>query len=123
MSRDLERQLEWELASALEGEWEGLREWEQPPACPKGARETVSRFPRYSNAVAALPPGEQAKAKAMGASIVANQRAGCVPMLRVQLVGHADRGLARERTEPGFMSRISRQRALAVKTELERLLN
>ncbi len=44
-------------------------------------------------------------------------------MMRVQLVGHADRDLARERTEPGFMSRISRQRALAVKTELERLLN
>src|ERR1700682_2415029 len=59
----------------------------------------------------------------MAANIVANQRAGCVPLMKVQLTGHADRDLARERREPGFMLRISRERALAVKNELERLLN
>ena len=133
MARDFEHELEWELEEELasELEWEadalsdfkGLREWEQPAACPKTARETVSRFPQYSNSVAALPPEEQAKVKAMAANIVANQRAGCVPLMKVQLVGHADRDLARERREPGFLLRISRERALAVKNELERLLN
>jgi outer membrane protein OmpA-like peptidoglycan-associated protein len=121
MPYELESELEWELEEALASASEF--EWEDPPACPKIARDTVSRFPRYSNAVAALPPGEQAKVKAMAASIVANQRAGCVPLMRVQLVGHADRDLARERREPGFMLRISRERALSVKNELERLVN
>src|SRR5262249_50783298 len=104
-------------------DFRGLPEWEMPSACPKAARETVSRFPRYSNAVAALPPEEGAKVKRFVAHILANQRAGCIPAMKVQLVGHADRDLARERREPGFMLRISRERAAAVKDELERLLN
>jgi outer membrane protein OmpA-like peptidoglycan-associated protein len=131
----IEKQFEWELEEELASgprlEWEadafsdfrGLREWEDPFACPKTARETVSRFPRYSNAVAALPPEEAAKVKKLVGHIVANQRAGCIPLMKVQLVGHADRDLARERREPGFMFRVARERALAVKNELERLLN
>jgi hypothetical protein len=38
-------------------------------------------------------------------------------------VGHADKDLQRERREPGFMMRISRERAFAVKQALERLIN
>src|SRR4030081_3346413 len=96
---DLAWELEEELASELELEWEtdalsdfkGLREWEQTSACPKTARTTVSGFSRYANSVAALPQEEQAKVKAMAANIAANQRAGRLPLFRVQLTGHADR--------------------------------
>jgi outer membrane protein OmpA-like peptidoglycan-associated protein len=128
---EFEWKLEDDLGSEQRSEWEvdplfdfgRFAEWEQPSGCPKTARETVSRFPRYSNRVTALPPEEQAKVRRLVGQIVANQRAGCVPSMKIQLVGHADRDLGRERREPGFMLRMSRERAVAVRNELERLLN
>jgi outer membrane protein OmpA-like peptidoglycan-associated protein len=125
-----ERRSEWEADPLFDfrgfaefPDFGRFAEWEQPSGCPKTARETVSRFPRYSNRITALPPEEQAKVRRLVSQIVANQRAGCVPFMKIQLVGHADRDLARERREPGFMLRISRERAAAVRNELERLLN
>jgi outer membrane protein OmpA-like peptidoglycan-associated protein len=129
MARDFEQQLAADLELELEDAADALAnvsrllEWEQPPDCPKTGNATASSFSRYSNSVSVLPSEERAKINAIAASIVANQRAGCLSRMRVRLIGHADRDIARERREPGFMLRISQQRALAVKTELERLLN
>jgi outer membrane protein OmpA-like peptidoglycan-associated protein len=93
------------------------------PGCPRPTRATVRGFSRYSNSVASLLPGERAKVNSIATLIVRSFRPGCQPVRTVRLVGHADRDLLRERREPGFMVRISRQRALAVKEALERLIN
>src|SRR5262249_14444875 len=99
-------------------------EWEQLPVrCPTPRRETVSGFSRYSNSVASLPPSEQTKVKNLANMILKSFQPGCQPILTVRRVGHADRDLGRERREPGFMMKISRERALAVRRTVERIIN
>ncbi len=90
--------------------------------CPGPVRETVSRFSRYKNSIAALPATERAKLAKIAGLIVTSFRGGCQRII-VRLVGHADRDLAKERRQPGFLASISRQRALAVRQALERLIN
>ena len=103
-----------------ESEWES--EWEQPLPCPAPTSVTVSNFPRYRNTVASLPPSERAKLRSIADLIKRSFRPGCHPIRTVTLVGHADRDVARERAEPGFVVRISRERAIAVKQGLEQLI-
>jgi outer membrane protein OmpA-like peptidoglycan-associated protein len=91
--------------------------------CPTPTRETVSGFSRYSNSAASLPPDAQTRVKNVANLILRSFRPGCQPIVAVRLVGHADYDPFRERREPGFMIRISRARALAVKQALERLIN
>src|SRR5262249_49260728 len=70
--------------------------------CPGPIAETVSNFSQYRSSVEALPPPERAKLKPLADMIVASFTAGC-PQIRVRLVGHADRDLAKERSQPGFL--------------------
>jgi outer membrane protein OmpA-like peptidoglycan-associated protein len=92
------------------------------PVCPGPASETVGGFPRYQNTVASLSRTEQEKVKKIAGLIVSSVRLGCPSIVTVQLIGHADFDPGRERREPGFMHKISFQRALAVKAALERLI-
>jgi hypothetical protein len=103
-------------------ELEVERELGQSPGCPGPAREIISGFSRYSNALASLPAGDQARLRHIAARIVRSFRRGCRPILTVHLTGHADRDLQRERAEPGFMLRISRIRAVAVRHALQQLI-
>jgi hypothetical protein len=112
----MSREVGWELES--DDEWEQLK-----VRCPTPRRETLGGFPRYSNSPASLPWSEQSKLKSIANLIVRSFQPGCQPILTVGLVGHADKDLQRERREPGYMLRISRERALAVRQALGRLIN
>jgi outer membrane protein OmpA-like peptidoglycan-associated protein len=92
-------------------------------ACPRPMRETVTGFPRYQNRIATLPAAEQATVKNLARVIIRSFRPGCQPIHTVRLLGHADKDLERERREPGFMLKISRERAAAVKEALVKLIN
>jgi hypothetical protein len=91
-------------------------------SCRGRVRETISGFPRYQNAVAALAVPEQTKVKNLARIIAGSFKPGCQPVHTVPIVGHADRDMVRERREPGFMSRISLQRALAVQQAIEKTI-
>lgn len=95
-------------------------EWEASP-CPGSVSETVSQFSRYNNSVTSLPPADQQKLRNIASLIASSLRGGC-PRIIVRLVGHADRDLAKERREPGFLQKISVDRASAVKAGLEQLI-
>jgi|GEM_PF-2476037 outer membrane protein OmpA-like peptidoglycan-associated protein len=101
--------------SATVGEWE-------TSSCPRPVSETVSQFSRYDNSVAILPPADKAKLGRIAGLIQASLRAGC-PTIFVRLVGYADRDLQKERQQPGFLMKISGQRATAVRAGLESLIN
>jgi outer membrane protein OmpA-like peptidoglycan-associated protein len=90
------------------------------PLCPGPTRLTVSGFPRYQNTAASLPPSEQQKLRLLAQRIVRSYQGGCRPIQVVRLIGHADRDVQRGRP---FESRISRERALAVRHALERLID
>jgi hypothetical protein len=94
----------------------------QTSTCPKPLVETISQFPRHFNTVASLPGPEQAKVRRLGDLIVQSFRPGCQPFITVRLVGHADNDPQQERLQPGFMMKISRERAASVKTALERII-
>jgi tyrosinase len=112
------------LSGPLLGEWElGEFESEQRTRCPASTTATVGGFPRYQNTVASLPRAEQEKIRTAARLILRSFQPGCGPILTVRLVGHADRDLVREQREPGFMVKISHERALAVRHALERLIN
>src|SRR5262249_197196 len=110
-------------AGLATAEMESLWETSSAPVCPGPARETVSRFRRYSNSVGMIPKDERDKIKAIVARIVEGFKPGCQPLPRVRLIGHADREVAREARQPGFELSISRARALAVQQEIVRLIN
>jgi phosphatidylserine/phosphatidylglycerophosphate/cardiolipin synthase-like enzyme/outer membrane protein OmpA-like peptidoglycan-associated protein len=90
---------------------------------PGPTREIVGGFLRYQNSVASLAQSEQQKIRNIAGLIVKSYQPRCHPIRTVRLVGHADFDPVRERREPGFIRRISRERALAVKQALERLIN
>ena len=90
------------------------------PGCPGPTREVIVGFPRYQNTPASLPPVEQQKLRRLAQAIVRSYQRGCRPIRVVRLVGHADRDV--QRGHP-FENRISRERALAVRQELERLIS
>jgi outer membrane protein OmpA-like peptidoglycan-associated protein len=130
--RELEDQLDTEEAAELESmvprgeaiaQPFGEEEWEQNVLCPIPTRTTLSGFPRYSSAVTSLPPSEQTRIRRIASRILRNLQPGCRPIVAVRLVGHDDYDPFAERREAGFMMRISRARALAVRQALERLIN
>lgn len=102
---DLESEAEWEAAGA--------------PSCPRLAPVTVSRFPRYAESIASLPPAERQKVRQLAGIIVGSHRPGCRPVLQVNLIGHADRDYQRG---PAFEHRISAHRALTVQRAIQRLI-
>jgi peptidoglycan hydrolase-like protein with peptidoglycan-binding domain len=118
--REHEFELETELGRAFEIGLAGLG---REAACPQPGGEIVSGFSRYQNSIASLPERERAKLQAIAGSIVRSYARGCQPVRSVQLVGHADIDPQRERREPGYLERISRELALEVKRALERLIN
>src|SRR5262249_54476784 len=79
-------------------------------------------FSRYSNSIASLPASERRKFQNVAKLIVRSFAPGKRPFRVVRITGYADRDLARERREPGFMRKISRQRAMAAKHALQRLI-
>jgi hypothetical protein len=88
------------------------------PSCPEERSDTVRFFRRYSNAVTLLPTSQQDKLSVIARQIVASFL-GPTPVVQVNLIGHADVDLARERREPGFMVRISGDRAVTVMRALQ----
>jgi hypothetical protein len=88
--------------------------------CPEASRHILRGFPRYQNAVGALPPTEQQKIGHIAQLIVQSFRPGCRPFRTVLLVGYADRDTRRK---PAFENKISVERALAVRNALIRLTN
>ena len=120
MLREREFELETEMSRAF---GIGLAGSGREAACPQPGGEIVNGFSRYQNSVASLQEREQAKLRAIAGSIVRSYKPGCQPVRSVQLVGHADIDPQRERREPGYLERISRERARAVKQALERLIN
>lgn len=92
-------------------------------ACPSATSVIISGFSRYANSVKSLAPTEQNKIRKIAGLITRSSRLGCPFFLTVQLTGHADFDPLREQRQPGFMHKISVQRALAVKKALIRLIN
>jgi outer membrane protein OmpA-like peptidoglycan-associated protein len=101
--------------SSTSGEWEAA-------SCPGPVSDTVSQFSRYNNSVSNLPAADKAKLGRIAGLIATSLQGGC-PRIRVRLVGYADRDLQKERQQPGFLMKISGDRANAVKAGLERLIN
>jgi outer membrane protein OmpA-like peptidoglycan-associated protein len=87
-------------------------------SCPAERSDTVRFFKIYSNAVTLLPTSQQDKLAAIAGQIVASF-SGPTPVAQVTLIGHADADLVRERREPGFMLRISGDRAVTVMRALQ----
>jgi outer membrane protein OmpA-like peptidoglycan-associated protein len=110
-----------QLFSELEQDLQG--ESEKAVGCGASPPRTISCFPRYQNTVASLPARERAKLKDLAALIVESQKAGAPAINGVRLVGYADEDPQREKREPGYLLRISRERALAVRKGLEQLIN
>ncbi|MBV8280936.1 MAG: OmpA family protein [Candidatus Eremiobacteraeota bacterium] len=90
-------------------------------SCPPDRPDTLRSFRRYSNAVALLPATERTKIANIARQIVASFSSP-TPAVQVFLEGHADRDLQRERREPGFMARISKNRAASVMRALQDLV-
>jgi outer membrane protein OmpA-like peptidoglycan-associated protein len=139
MSQETEFEVESELEQALEDaliRLEFEEESERNPvaeltthgqrnlsaAFPQTIRETVSGFARYSNSIASLPSSERSKFQNIARLVVRSFGPGKRPIRRVRLIGHADRDIARERREPGFIRKMSHQRATAAKRALQRLI-
>jgi phosphatidylserine/phosphatidylglycerophosphate/cardiolipin synthase-like enzyme len=98
----------------------GFFEAETPRGgCPGPGRETIGAFARFSPDI---PPGQRPKVLRLAAQIRASHRPGCRPILAVRVEGHADHDLTRERREPGYEMRISRDRAERVARALRATL-
>jgi hypothetical protein len=84
-------------------------------ACPQPMRETIRGFSRYKETVESLPGLERPKVEDVAKYIFDSFRPGCIPMLSVKLVGHADTDLQRGHT---FERDISLKRAINVEEYL-----
>jgi outer membrane protein OmpA-like peptidoglycan-associated protein len=111
------RDPEYELTHQNEGVPQTEEAELVPLGCPSPTRETISAFPRYRQSISSLPRGEQEKVARLARLIVNSVRPGCKPLLRVVLVGHADRDWQRG---PAFETRISVERALELRKALIR---
>jgi phosphatidylserine/phosphatidylglycerophosphate/cardiolipin synthase-like enzyme len=76
----------------------------------------IDSFSRYSPLI---PARHRAKIAAIAVAIEQSYRPGDIPIVALQLVGHADRDLAREVREPGYAQRISGDRARRVERALK----
>ena len=82
-------------------------------------RETISGFPRYTNAVGYLPQPERAKIATIAKQIIESYGSGQRPIRTIQLVGHSDLDTPRR---PDFEHRISADRALEVHSALSQAI-
>ena len=80
----------------------------QRAAAAPPLRVAVSGFSRYSNAVRALPRGEQIKIEAVARFVVSSLASSRRPVHRIALRGHADSDTPRR---PSFEMRMSLARA------------
>lgn len=78
-------------------------------------RITVSGYPRYSNAVRALPSSEQRKIESVARLIVSSLSRAGPPVHRIRLHGHADADTPRR---PSFEKRIGLARAQQMRSAL-----
>jgi hypothetical protein len=94
--------------------------------CPPDRPDTITGFPQHSGAVADLPQSERDKLAAL-AQTLANSPAPSpgnpfdtnpLVIAGVKIIGFADSDPVAERREPGFVQRISEQRADAVCRDL-----
>ena len=88
-------------------------------ACPQPMRETIHGFSRYAETVKSLPGLERSKVDDVAKYIFASFRPGCVPILSIKLVGHADTDLQKGHT---FEHDISLKRAINVEDYLRATL-
>jgi V8-like Glu-specific endopeptidase len=120
---EFENEIEHLIASlsgtdlALEAEREGGAGGQ---VCPGPGRITVNGFSRYREDVASLPARERRKVEQTAGLIVGSYKAGCSPVVQVELVGHADRDAQRGRA---FEDEISTRRALSLQHALRQLIN
>jgi hypothetical protein len=85
------------------------------PVCPTPTTETISGFSRYQRTVDSLPWLERKKVNDLANYIFASFWPGCVPILSVRLVGHADTDLQKGHA---FEREISLERAVKVENYL-----
>jgi outer membrane protein OmpA-like peptidoglycan-associated protein len=85
------------------------------PTCPQPMRETIRGFSRYTETVESLPCVERSKVDDVAKYIFASFRPGCVPILSIKLVGHADTDLEKGNA---FEQDISLKRASNVEAYL-----
>ena len=85
------------------------------PICPVPMTETVRGFSRYARTVPFLPLPERKKLDKLAEYIFASFAPGCVPVLSVDLLGHADTDLQKGHV---FEHDISVERAREVETYL-----
>jgi hypothetical protein len=78
-------------------------------------RITVSGYPRYSNAVRAVPSSEQRKIESVARLIVSSLSRGGPPVHLIRLHGHADADTPRR---PSFEKRIGLARAQQIRNAL-----
>lgn len=118
---EVEAELEQLMATLAESDLESEAEWETrgSPPCSGPTRMVVSRFPRYGENIAALPPAEQQRVRQIASVILSSRHAGCSPILQIDLAGHADRDSQRG---PAFEHRISARRALALQRALQQMI-
>jgi outer membrane protein OmpA-like peptidoglycan-associated protein len=86
--------------------------------CPPDRSDVVRGFHRYS---VLIPVSERDKLRDLARTMTSRKSAGTLDY--VQIVAHADRDPVRESREPGFLHRISQQRADAVREYLEARLD
>ncbi|HWY49065.1 MAG TPA: hypothetical protein VNX70_16875 [Bryobacteraceae bacterium] len=108
---------ELEREEELEEEYPFSLPWREAEfETPADASTTVAGFNRFSEDVARLPEAERRKLQVISQEIKQSLSGdpGAKPVTQVTLLGHADRDVARENREPGFLQFISERRALAV---------
>jgi len=108
---------ELDLEEELEEEYPFSLPWREAEfETPADAGKTVAGFNRFSEDIALLPETERRKLQAIPQEIKQSLSGdpGNKPVTHVLMVGHADRDIARENREPGFLQFISERRALAV---------
>jgi len=85
--------------------------------CPTPMMETISGFSRYHRTVDSLPSPERKKVDDLANYIFASFRPGCIPILSVKLIGHADTDLQKGHA---FEREISLDRAVKVENYLRK---
>ncbi|MGO8793739.1 MAG: hypothetical protein ACLQLC_02865 [Candidatus Sulfotelmatobacter sp.] len=82
---------------------------------PGPLRMVIRKFPRYSKQLNTLPIDENIRLAVVADFIAASYQPGCLPILGVRLIGHADQDIQRG---PQFEQQISEDRARVVEARL-----
>ena len=87
---------------------------------PGPFRMVIHKFSRYAETVESLPLLERMKLVLVTDFVVESFLPGNLPIMSIQLIGHADTDPQREKREPGFVQRISKRRADVVLSYLKK---